>query len=198
MPIRLAISVEGETEESFVNDVLSPWLMQHNANLTAVTPINMRGEISITKTTKELKKLSPCFDFVTTLYDFYGFRRKQSKTKEQLEKEINNDTPDNVLPYIQMHEFEGLLFSNPTAISNHFTNPQLEQWGNDVLRRANNNPEQINDSPETAPKKRLKGEIVEYKEITDGIPIAKSIGIQNIKDNCPNFRAWVDQLESLT
>lgn len=66
------------------------------------------------------------FDFVTSLVDFYGFRGKGDRTVEELEKHLTERThmqvdhecdPRRVFPYVQRHEFEGLLFSDVSAFS---------------------------------------------------------------------------------
>lgn len=61
------------------------------------------------------------FDAVTSLVDFYGFRDKGSRTVEELEELLARKIrqkipgPKAVIPYVQKHEFEGLLFSDVTA-----------------------------------------------------------------------------------
>lgn len=65
--------------------------------------------------------LRQSFDAVTSLVDFYGFRGKGSRTVEELEELLARKIrqkipgPKAVIPYVQKHEFERLLFSDVTA-----------------------------------------------------------------------------------
>ena len=118
--VRIGISVEGLTEERFVKTVLAPYLVVKNIY---ITPISIGGGVNVDKVKSELKKIAFSFDYVTTLYDFYGFSRKEDgETKGSLEQRIidavHDGVKDKLIPYIQMYEFEGLLFSSPEAIAN--------------------------------------------------------------------------------
>jgi hypothetical protein len=82
----------------------------------------MRGNINLRRVKREIEILTRSFDFVTTFYDFYGFKGKeQQETKDTLEskmtQDINIDIVKKVIPYVQMYEFEGLIFSNPSILS---------------------------------------------------------------------------------
>ncbi len=196
--VRIGISVEGQTEEIFVKKVLAPYLVVKNIN---ITPISIGGGVNVDKVKSELKKIAPNFDYVTTLYDFYGFSRKEDEeTKGSLEQRIidavHDGVKDKLIPYIQMHEFEGLLFSSPEAIAKVLMDEQLSEWATEILNKFNNNPELINDSVETAPSKRLERD-TSYQKTTHGPNIAKAIGIDKIRAMCPEFDAWLSQLEGL-
>jgi hypothetical protein len=78
---------------------------------------NMKGNISIDRVSGKLNRLIHNFDFVTTLYDFYGFKRlSDNETKKTLEDKIKNGIKQGqqrkIIPYVQMYEFEALLFSD--------------------------------------------------------------------------------------
>ena len=68
--VRLGISVEGRTEVRFVQIVLAPYLLKTEI---VVTPIDIRGNVSVDRVAKELIRLASNFDFISTFYDFYGF-----------------------------------------------------------------------------------------------------------------------------
>ena len=59
------------------------------------------------------------------------------------------------------------------------------------------NPEEINNSSETAPSKRLIKAIPGYNKIVYGNIIAEQIGLQTIRDKCPLFNEWIKQLEQI-
>jgi hypothetical protein len=138
--------------------------------------------------------------------DFYGFKDRKGRSRAELEAAIlagvasstRGYDPRFVLPYVQMHEFEGLLFTDPQAFDE-----VLDGW-NDYTKRALEavaqkftSPEEINDSPETAPSKRIlrifKGA---YSKTVHGPDIAKSIGMDAIQAKCPAFNEWVGKLQA--
>jgi len=196
--VRVCISVEGPTEERFVQQLLVPYYSKKNI---FIFPTSIGGNVSIPRIKSELEKLVYSFDFVTTFYDFYGFQKKApSDTKEKLEKSIlesvNKDIRDKIIPHIQMYEFEGLLFSQPSSIAN-ILGTEHQSWADDILDEFKNNPETINDSPQTAPSKRLLSK-TSYKKTIDGPDIAKDIGLETIRKMCKGFNSWIESLEALT
>ena len=88
--IRLAISVEGQTEEDFVKSVLADHLRMKDVE---TTPIQLGrgqgtgggGNVRVEPLTREMVVLRQNFDAVTSLVDFYGFRDKGSRAVEELE-----------------------------------------------------------------------------------------------------------------
>jgi len=136
----------------------------------------MSGGVNIDRAKSELKKMANNFDYVTTLYDFYGFRNKDAgETKDSLETKIFETAHERVkpkfIPYVQMYEYEGLLFSCPDSIESILNESGIKEWAADILKEFGNNPESINNSTETAPSKRLE-EKTGYRKTTHGPNIA--------------------------
>lgn len=195
--VRLGISVEGATEERFVISCLMPYFAQKQV---FITPVSLNGNVSVDRISHELKNLLYSFDVVTTLYDFYGFKQlNKDETKESLEHRILTSVPQNLqerlIPYIQMYEFEGLLFSSPSIMADVLQEEKIEPWAQKILNQFNGIPELINNSPETAPSRRLA--ITPYRKTTHGPNIAKEIGIGNIRKKCDGFDDWIRVLEGL-
>ena len=71
--VRLAISVEGQTEEIFVKTILKPHLIQRNIYIEPILLGRKGGNVSLSRIKTDLNRLSNSFDKVTTLYDFYGY-----------------------------------------------------------------------------------------------------------------------------
>ena len=103
---------------------------------------------------------------------------------------------DRIIPYIQMYEFEGILFSSPEAIENNIHQTGLADWANNVLLQSGNDPEKINDSPQTAPSKQLIGK-TNYIKTVHGPNIAKEIGLDVLREKCTGFGGWLNKLEAL-
>jgi hypothetical protein len=105
-------------------------------------------------------------------------------------------------PYIQMHEFEALIYSNPRIIADHMGVPAAEGDVQDILRQYGGDPERIDDGPETAPSKRLM-DISErhlrrsYHKGRDGIRLVGDIGLARLREACPRFDEWLKTLEAL-
>ena len=196
--VRIGISVEGPTEERFVKQVLAPYLANKNI---FITPIHMEGDVKLDKVKNELKNIANSFDYVTTLYDFYGFKKKApDETKKSLEEKILQHAHPSIrprlIPYIQMYEFEGLLFSDPDAMESELEEEGVKNWAESILNSFNNNPEAINDSTETAPSKRLAKK-TSYRKTTHGPNIAEAIGLEKIREKCAGFNAWLQKIEAL-
>lgn len=196
--VRVGISVEGTTEEIFVKSVLSPYLALKQI---FVSPISMGGDVKLDRVKSELKKIANSFDYVTTFYDFYGFKGiDSSETKASLEQKIIEHVHESIrnklIPYIQMYEFEGLLFSCPCSIELALNENGVKSWSGTILKDFENNPEAINNSRETAPSKRLIKE-TGYRKTTHGPKIAKEIGIEKLREMCIGFNNWLTVLEGL-
>ena len=151
-------------------------------------------------------RLHRSFDTVTSLVDFYGFRDKGNRTvdalEEHLAREIETRVSDarRVFPYVQRHEFEGLLFSDATAFRavahmTGMTDPDIEALA--AVRRQFATPEDINDGSDTAPSKRIKHMVPRYRKSLHGPLVARAMGLPTIRAQCPRFDAWLKRLEGL-
>lgn len=105
-----------------------------------------------------------------------------------------NNAIKRFIPYIEMHEFEALLFSNADILA--------EKTEIDVTKITNildkySNPEEINDDPAKAPSKQLEALTNGYRKVASGKTISAVIGIQTIRKKCPHFNNWLTRLESL-
>ena len=209
--IRLAISVEGQTEEEFVNSVLAPHLQSALVTPSAILIGRARsgsggGGVSIERLASEMAGLYPNFDAVTSLVDFYGFRGKGDRKVEELEEHLAQEIQKKVssswdqrkvIPYVQKYEFEGLLFSDVSAFSalTGATDRLVEELGD--VRSRFTSPEDINDNADTAPSNRIKSVIPGYQKVVDGTLIARETGLDTIRAECPRFAEWLAKLESL-
>jgi hypothetical protein len=99
------------------------------------------------------------------------------------------------IPFIAVHEFEALLFSDPYLLSEAL-NVDCKEVVN--LVQTCNSPEQINNSPQTAPSKRIenwsKGR---FGKTTTGVTLAERIGIDKMRECCHNFDDWLKKIEAM-
>jgi hypothetical protein len=101
------------------------------------------------------------------------------------------------IPYIQLHEFEALLFSDTAAFLEAFPDGQQAVAHLAAIRAQFPNPEAINDKPATAPSKRILGVFPDYQKPVAGLLIAQRIGLAAIRAVCPHFDAWITRLFAL-
>ena len=100
------------------------------------------------------------------------------------------------VPFVVMHEFEGLLFSDCAAFSRAIGRSELEGSFRSI-RDSFATPEEINDSPATAPSKRVQDLVAGYEKPFLGVLAMLAIGLSRIRNECPHFDGWLEQLESV-
>ncbi len=100
------------------------------------------------------------------------------------------------VPYVMMHEFEAMLFSDCSgfcrAVGRADLSAPLEE-----IRRAFATPEDIDDSQETAPSKRILHLLPSYEKPLMGNLGVLQIGLDTIRAECPHFNGWLERLEEL-
>ena len=167
---------------------------------------------------KHLKEDAGCW--VTTLVDYYGLpasgarawpgrheadglplgqrgaRVHQALSAAVAEALDGEYEARRFLPFVIMHEFEGLLFSDCRRFAEAIGQPELRD-DFQAIRDAFGTPEEINDSPQTAPSKRVEALVPGYAKPLMGPLAALDIGLDAIQQECPHFRAWIEQLEHL-
>lgn len=220
MSIRLAISVEGQTEESFVKLLLAPHLQTFDIFITPIpvqTGWNANrtkakgGGINLDRVERELRSLlqSHKDGYVTSFYDFYGFgKRPPGIDVGGLEQQIAEacGSPPNLIPYIQLHEFEALLLSNAEIAADYFQTDRLTVEIAKAVSKAGT-PEDVNDGPLTAPSKRLEQWTAQWSgverqfskatKVRHGYQLAARLTLPVIRAACPRFNAWLTRLENL-
>jgi hypothetical protein len=210
--IRVAISVEGQTEDEFCKQILAPYFFQKGIQLFPIIITTKRekcglkhkgGCINLNRVKSELTKLLPNFDFVTTFYDLYGFDGVDDITADELEQKMSELFSNRkFIPYIQKYEFETLLFSDPSYYADYFDTTQAELDMKTIINSCGGEIEEINNSKETAPSKRMVNFFDKYDEDFDkvfhGYSIIEEIGLQKVLEKSPRFRDWLEKIESLT
>jgi hypothetical protein len=220
--INIIVIVEGKTEQAFIKFVLAPYLAPKNIfmNATQVTkPGQKGGDVRFDRVKRDIAthlKQRPD-TFVTTLVDYYGIKEWPginkvipNSTPAEIAETVNSATCKEVnqlfadygserrfIPFIAIHEFETLLFSDSYTLATELG--ILEEKVIAVLDECEGKPEFINKGPKTAPSKRLdqwsKNGV--FQKITKGIPIATTIGISKMRDKCPLFNEWLERFEIL-
>lgn len=210
--IRVCIVCEGPTEVEFVKSCLTPHLVNHGVNayptiLQAPSGRHRGGSVSVERLARFISHEYHATDRITTLVDFYGFQDANGRSRQALEQAIVDDVerrttgfdPRFVRPYVQMHEFEGLLFSDVEQFQY-----VLDGWDDGVrqtlttVRTQFQTPEDINNNRQTAPSKRIIAAFSGsgYSKTEHGPVIAEAIGLPVIRQQCPQFDSWMSMLEA--
>ena len=99
------------------------------------------------------------------------------------------------IPFVTMHEFEALLFSDCELFSVGIGQPEVADRLQ-AIRNAFESPEEIDDSPDTAPSKRILAIIPGYQKPLTGTLAALEIGLAAMRVECPHFDEWLELLET--
>ena len=219
--VRVLAFVEGQTEEKFMKETVAYELRARNVFITATTPGRKRFQGGVqswkrirTELLRYLKEDTN--QFVTTMFDYYGMptdwpgrdaarHQAQNLKAATVEQAMLEDISgamgsafnrQRLIPYVQMHEFEALLFSDPGilggVIPEQNVTPELQNVVNSFRT-----PEEIDDDPNTAPSKRILRLFQHYQKVLHGSIAAQRIGLTLMRRKCPHFNEWLTRLESL-
>lgn len=218
--VRVHVLVEGQTEETFVKRVLQvhfngpevylyPRLIGEPGHRGGVGEY-LRARRDILATLKEDTSA-----FCTTMFDYYGmpdswpdreaarhkaFAEKAATVENAVGADIATElgggsTYPRFIPYVQMHEFEALLFSDVKLLADGLELADDAETRH--IRDQFHSPEEINDSEQSAPSKRIRGLNPGYAKVTDGALISERIGLATMRAQCPHFSEWIGRLEAL-
>lgn len=216
---RIIVVCEGQTEQIFCNAVLSPYFIGKNFHLQAPIIKQTRGGIvkwEVLKKQIETHLLEDSAAYVTTFIDYYGLYQKHNfpgwNTAERImdkhqrlthiEAAMKSSLPPSInyrfIPYLQLHEFEGLLFNDISIFHQEIPQAYIrdKQELEDTFAQYDN-PEMINNNKETSPSHRLKRIILGYNKVVYGNILAEAIGLQRIRQKSPRFNNWLLSLEAL-
>lgn len=221
----IIILVEGQTEETFVNSLLRPFLLEKNILITPTILITKKskhgsnfvgGIRSYGQVKRDIDKLIKDKSiYITTFFDFYGLPTDFPKYGNSMKKTtslekvcaIENDffldiNCSRFIPYIQIHEFEALLFSSVNGFQQYFNSKELVDEINNIRNEFYDNPEDINNSPHTAPSKRLIELFdyylkINYEKEFHGNLIALENKLYICFEKCPHFTNWIKKLIDL-
>lgn len=220
---QLLVHVEGDTEENFVKNVLAPRLYSVgfsdiSARLIGNARLRKnRGGITSWKIARKeiINHLKENKNrIVTTMVDYYGLPNDWPMRKESIQLAFSNKAltieralledvsqlmGDNFdkkrfVPYIMMHEFEALLFSNCQKFAEGIYKSDLASKFQEV-RDQFASPEEIDDSPEGAPSKRIKSILPSYQKLSMGGFAIEEIGLSEMQKACSHFDNWINRLK---
>jgi len=215
------ILCEGETEAEFVEKLLWSHFKALDKYLDPIILSTKRdrsgtkfrgGVSSYEKIRRDLQNLlrNSHVDCVTTFLDYYGlpedFPGKAGMAYHKfknpyervtyLEEKFAEDIDDRrFIPYIMLHEFEAVLFTDLEALEEVVgVSPDFRKLG-DWQRFSS--PEEINDGKDTHPSARLGKAYRGYRKALHGPQAAMQIGLEHIREKCLHLDEWIRKLEAL-
>ncbi len=220
--LRLCVIVEGQTEQSFVDQLLKPFLekmLGHDNSLVHTALVGKCGGcVKYERAKKDIRNTLRSGQYVTTMLDYYGLpadypKRQQNtigdpvKHATLIEDAILEDVAHELgtsfnrrrfIPYLSVHEFEALIFSDPVHMAKAFDCADLAT-PLAAIRDAFPSPEHIDDSPQTAPCKRIENLLPAYgkNKVRYGPLAAGAVGLEAMRRECAHFREWLEKLEAL-
>lgn len=226
---RLLVHVEGQTEETFVEELLRPHLLGKGFSLVSAKLMGNarlrenRGGVKPWPSVREdiarhLLTDRGCYS--TSMVDYYALpqhgqqawpgrahantlahqhkaRSVEDATLRDIATYLNLNVHEvRFVPYVVMHEFEALLFSECKLFANGIGRNSLAVEFQKI-RDQFTSPEEINDSPLTAPSKRIEELIPGYQKPLLGNLAALEIGLDRMRADCPQFANWLNRLEAI-
>jgi hypothetical protein len=220
--VRVLALVEGPTERNFGQKLLAAHLADHGIEFRPRVigkPGHKGGAGPWDRAKRELLALmrqepkSVC----TTMFDLYALPTSWPGREEAAKRGLKNldavtfvereiaramsaefqggEQVARFIPYLSLHEYEALLFSNPTALASVTQGPDHATRFQEIVVQCGE-CEKINDSPSTSPSNRILRIARGYVKTVDGINAAERIGISSMRTQCPHFGSWLTQLES--
>jgi len=218
--IRVNAVVEGQAEETFVQEALARHLAEFGV---AMTPrrvefgrkkgrIYRGGLLDYAKLRKDVINWlnQDTAAIVTTMIDLYALppnfpgRDEGAKIRDPherviyLEEAFARDVDcGRLVPNIQLHEFETILFTDIARLAGYY--PAYADPIQKLVTEASAyaNPELIDEGKTTAPSKRILREVPVYEKVVAGSVLAIDVGLPLIRAKCPHFNAWTSSLEQL-
>lgn len=89
------------------------------------------------------------------------------------------------LPHLVLHELETWVFAAADQLGEMLGSPEVAHLCNRAIVEAGS-PELINDSPQTAPSKRLLEYYPAYLKTTDGPAALSELGLDRLRSRCPH------------
>lgn len=204
---RVLVYCEGLTEETFVNRILAPAFLNRNIYIFASSCNGVSKYSLIKRDLSTLCKHDPNAT-ITTMLDYYALPSDTPGIRDvvggtvydkvtHIEECIREDLGvDNLIPNLMLHEFESLLFSDPTSFSYcGLSGRKIAELCR--IRETAETPEHINNDPNTAPSKRILRVYPEYDKVLDGFNIAQDIGLSVMRTECKHFDAWLNRINAL-
>lgn len=218
MTARVALVVEGQTEQQFVATVLAPYLLQHEVYAQPVGVQTSRTAAGVKHTggggrwkhyARDVRRLlGSHFDLVSTMLDFYAYPtdgpgaaccagpHRPRSCVELREAEMAATFDDRRFrPFVMLHEFETILFAAAVQSGPMGVDDTVRERMRREAATVSNDVELLNDGPTTAPSKRIARCWPDYDKVL-AVGALADVDLQLVLDQCPHLASWVEALRA--
>ena len=218
---RVLILVEGQTEERFVKDVLSEYLLSLSVSIQSTILTTKRvpdgpnfkgGVVSFAKFESDLRRLlkgAGSDGLVTMMLDYYrlpddvpGMSDRPTPVADKFSARVEHvelaltrhfDHP-RFLPFLALHEFEAWVLSCPSTLPAVMAQPEKQGQFAAICGDAIT-PELLNEKPGRNPAALIASIFPGYAKNIHGPTATKRIGLPLIRGKCPHFDHWLRRIE---
>ncbi len=217
---------EGHTEREFCNSVIAPYFANMGVNFKGTmvgSPQRKQGGVrnwsvyrnELIRLAKERngRHVGVLVDYFRMPHSWPGRNTAPARliterglhVEEELFDDLSSEIGEYFHPCVQLHEFESLLFVDPESTAqalsvvatSAFSSERLSQKLSSIKSEFLENVEMINDSPETAPSKRISQVVPNYDKVAWGLLAIKGVGLSRLRDQCSWLNRWLERIESL-
>ncbi len=221
--VEVIVFAEGQSEELFIKRAVAPALRNLQIFVKPQTLRTSQDSKGGAVTFDRLKfnarntlRQNPSA-VLTTFIDLYGLDTSfpafdEAKTKIDVHARVScleaglhtaivsyvSCRPERFIPNIQPYEFEGLLFSDVTALCRAELDWYRYSAALSRIRESFETPEHINDGYDTKPSSRLENILQPmYKKTRHGPLAADQVTLTVMEAQCLHFGAWMNKLRLL-
>lgn len=217
---QIAVLVEGQTEEAFVREALTPHLWTFGIHAQAVIVETSRSAAGAKHKggggtwkhyRRDIMKLlgSTHFVLVTTILDFYAYPTDapgedcerphvpRACVRTRADAMAADIDDPRFLPYLILHEFETLVLATSIGRTTVLGSASLADCFRTHCADAADDVELLNDGPTTAPSKRVLQCNPEYDKVADGVAAINEAGLHHVATHCAGFAGWVHRLQAV-
>lgn len=215
---RVHLLVEGQTEESVVRSILTPYLRDSSIWVTysvlatsrSAAGAKFRGGASTWhRINREVRSLlhDSSIHVLTTMIDYYGMpadtpgmaSRPQAGPRERVghveaAMAAAVGSP-RFWPHLTLHELEAWVLAAGDALAEYLVEPAVAASIAEITGSAGG-PELVNDGLATAPSKRLAQLYPAYEKIAHGPIAIRRAGLKSVLAQCPHAAAWIESLRA--
>ncbi len=222
---KVVFTTEGQSEESFVKEVLSYHLVERGLTVLPYSVETKKGgkrggvtryETFRNDLVRRIKQWQHHHDcLLTTMIDLYALPntfpgsvqasgldpyQRVALLEQAMVEDICHECPNfdfkKFIPYIQLHEFEALIFAEPEVLLGPYAS-QRKEIEKLIAETATIAPELINHSRENSPSHRIIRAIgSQYDKKDMAVYLTQKIGIERLLQRCPHFADWLQRLEA--
>lgn len=102
------------------------------------------------------------------------------------------------IPHLVLHEFETWVIASVAVGADSLIPPEAAARLRPHIESVSSDVELLDDSPTTAPSRRVTEAWPGYLKVADGVATVQEAGLERIADVCPGLSTWLSRLRALS